>query len=707
MATNDSGILSASAARPGPVPRSSGPPPLPSRSKAAPAPSTAPTPAPSPEPIPELASSPAPAPPASAPPSPPVKAPRRQIEKIEVEGEEGSAAVQHSTLRSGVAFLVSMVTHAVLLIALALWVMPETKHTFLAPLVVHEVEELPEELNTVILDERLDPATSLEVADSSSAAAGEAIRVSKPEMDRGVLEQDAAIREFGIEDPLAYKLTRGEMVSQVPDGTLGDARNIADNYQQAIDQITQEILLLLTEQKVLVIWCFDQSGSMKDDQKEIRDRLERVYAELGLSNAAAGDALATAVTSYGEKFACHTERPTTKLDVIRKAIDSVPVDDSGKEMMCEAVGRAIAQHRSYGTKGQRRMVLVLVTDESGEPENNAQYLEQAIQEAKAARCIVYVLGREAVFGYPYAHIVWVHPQTGRPHWIQIDRGPETAFPEQIQTDGFQRRYDAHSSGFGPYALSRLAHQTGGTFFMLPSVEKNLVWGEKRRYELEAMRAYRPDLRSQLDIFTERDRSKLRTMLWGIISDLNPYNPKSAQVIEMRVHFSPKFDEFVRQVPQEHQKAKIYMAYLDKAIDLLEKNKRLRQEEASHRWQGNYDLMIGQLVAYRARMIEYCVYLDAFVKTPKRAPLTKLVNTTPVYLIHWDITTRAKTLTGKQLEPLTTKADALFNEVIKNHPGTPWAARAQWELSRGYGIDLVPYYEPKYKDVKDAIPVPKL
>ena len=34
---------------------------------------------------------------------------------------------------------------------------------------------------------------------------------------------------------------------------------------------------MLEKGKVLAIWCFDQSESMKDDQKEIRDRIERVF----------------------------------------------------------------------------------------------------------------------------------------------------------------------------------------------------------------------------------------------------------------------------------------------------------------------------------------------------------------------------------------------------------------------------------------------
>ena len=63
----------------------------------------------------------------------------------------------------------------------------------------------------------------------------------------------------------------------------------------AVDRITQEILNRLAKGKVLVVWLMDESQSMEDDRNEIATRIDRVYQELGLSAAARGDALQTAV----------------------------------------------------------------------------------------------------------------------------------------------------------------------------------------------------------------------------------------------------------------------------------------------------------------------------------------------------------------------------------------------------------------------------
>jgi len=609
-------------------------------------------------------------------------------------------------LRSLSAFLVSMMVHLVLLIVLALWMVPGAVKEVLTPLIVDIEELIEEDLETVFLDESTEAATTLNlVAGGSPGSVGEpVVAVSDPVLDASILEMGNAGPRVSLDSSLGHAPRGVNLMADLPEGALGTARSIVDNYQQALDRITQEIMWMLSTQKVLVIWCFDQSESMKDDQQEIRDRIERVYAELGLTDLASGDALATAITSYGQGFQVHTQQPTSDLGEIRAAINSVPIDDSGEEFMCQAVGRSISLHRTYVNRTRRRMALILVTDESGNFEDNVKFLEEAIATAKSARCKVYVLGREAVFGYPYARMRWRHPQTNRPHWLIIDRGPETAFVEQLQTNGFRRRYDAFPSGYGPYEQSRLARQTGGIFFLLPSLETNLVRGEKRRYELQAMAGYRPDLRERLEIFQNRDDSELQMMIWGIVSDLNPYNKQSAKVIEMRVHFSPSPAEFVKQVVREQEKAKVYLTYLDRAAKLLQEKRRLRDDESSARWQANYDLLHAQLLAYKVRVYEYGSYLGEFVKDPKVVPLRKPPN---LRLVHWDITTRAETLTGELTASTIDQANALFAEVIEKHPGTPWAARANWELRRGYGVELRPDYEPPYKQVSNPIPVPKL
>ena len=620
---------------------------------------------------------------------------------------ERQPLVSGSAVRSAVGFLASMTVHLLLVIGLALWVIPGVIETSTASLVVTTEERL-EDLETVFLDEQDRAATEMTFAVASAsdilgAENSQADKLREIELDESLLE-DPVGTTVDIDGMLASMAGRGDLIDEVPEGTPGKGRAIVDGYQEAIDHITREIMLMLYKQKVLVIWCFDQSESMKDDQREIRDRIERVYAELGLSDRASGDALVTAVTSYGQSFIVHTRAPTSDYDEIRAAIDAVPIDPSGEEIMCQAVGRSILLHQDYASKGRRRLALILVTDESGDRAGNDQFLEATIAEAKKARCKIYILGREAVFGYPFAYFRYNHPQTGRRHWLRVDRGPETAFVEQLQVNGFRRRHDAHPSGFGPYEQSRMARETGGIFFMLPSAESTLVRGDQRRYELEAMEWYRPDLRSRKEIYLDRDKHELRTLLWKVISDLNPYAQNTKKVVEVRDNFSPDLSLLVQQVRENQAKAKLVIGYMTEAAEELAKKKFLRDREPEIRWKANYDLMYAQLLAYQVRLYEYGAYLEQFLKNPVEVPLRKPSN---LHLSHWDIHTRKNRLTSESTQEYIDEANELFSALIEEYPGTPWAARSEWEKKRGYGVELVPIYYPPYKEVKNPTPLPKL
>ena len=646
-------------------------------------------------------------------PEGPVTAMSESIGNPDVVSPARGSSFRH-LLRSSSAFAISMILHALILVVLGVLTVSSDVASFVETIIAEIRDELvDDELVSVELEEELKPADELseQLVDSSPALGipGAAPGSSSQQimLNKEIVQQfDTATSEVVIDSPFMQLPSTTKLLNHLPEGALGDPRQIVDDYQQAIDRITQEVMWMLDRGDVMLIWCFDQSESMKNDQQEIRQRINRVYDELGLSENAKGDQLLTAVTSFGQGFLQHTRRPTSDLDQVRTAIDSVPIDPSGKELMCQSVGTAIRLHRQYSKK--RQMAMVLVTDESGDPENNDRFLEAAIAEAKAANCRIYVMGRESVFGYPYAFMRWPHPQTGNVHWLRVDRGPETAFVEQLQTNGFRRRRDAFSSGFGSYEQARIAQQTGGIFFMLPSVETNLVRGnaDKRRYQLEAMYPYQPDLRSRLVQFVDRDRYPLRTFLWKVVNDLNPYRPEVAEIIEVRMAFSRNPQQFVQQVRESQAKAKVYLDYLATTQLVLEEASEHRRQEVSPRWMANYDLIHAQVIAYQARIYEYGASLEAFLQNPKIVPLSRPPNLT---LSHWDVVTRKETITGPISQPYVDKATELFELVISRHPGTPWAERAAQELKRGYGIYLRPDYDPppRPRVSGPVIPIPKL
>lgn len=578
----------------------------------------------------------------------------------------------------------SLVVHAVILLLLAYIFLPVHKKA--PPPTINSVVLRPEETLTQLLDENTEAGSMIQMAGASSStldgAASQIEAVAEPKLDTAPTEGVQAPR-IGLEAGLANLPDNG-LGSDLGMESPGEPAAAVEGYGGAMDRITQEILLMLDNSKVLVVWLFDQSLSLKDDQEEIKGRLDRVYQELGFRTATDGDALLTVVASYGANSMVHTRRPTTEIESIQNAIDEIPIDESGEEATCKALVEIIGSHRKYAIQGKRQLALILVTDESGD---DGDGIEPTIETARAANCRIYSLGREAVFGYPFATLRWVDPETQLEFWRQVRRGPETPRVEQMQSNGIWRRYDAHPSGFGPYELVRLCRETGGIYFMLPSLETNLVRGEKRIYELDAMRPYLPDSRSRAEYDSDLKKNPMRRTIGEVIATLNPIsNPGFA----LQQDYPVDPNEFVAAANREAAKARVMIdAYLS-AEQTLRQFEQQRRFEASHRWQANYDLLLAQTIAYRVRVNEYVAYIDAFMQNPKARKNPKTT--------HWRVDFRPKSIaaelptTGEQTSDLVQASSELLIKVIKDHPGTPYAARAQWELGRGYGIEMREHFE---------------
>ena len=244
--------------------------------------------------------------------------------------------------------------------------------------------------------------------------------------------------------------------------------------------------------------------------------------------------------------------------------------------------------------------------------------------------------------------------------------------------------------------------------MLPTIEKELVGGEadKRRYELNAMKPYLPDLDSRQKQLAMRKDYPLRSFIWQVIVDLNPLNEETAQIIELDLTFPREPDRFLVRARQEQEKAKIYINYLANTQALLEEAYPFREDELNARWQANYDLIYAQLIAYQARVYEYGAALETFIRNPKQVPQMMPPNRR---LIRWDLRNRLKLSAEEVSRPYINRASELFEKVIELHPGTPWAERASEEIKRGFGLEVMPVYRAPPRPTPNAprIPIPKL
>jgi hypothetical protein len=498
--------------------------------------------------------------------------------------------------------------------------------------------------------------------------------------------------------PSASMLTRS-LGGGIGGLVAGDVTHPTANVGEALDQLAREILRHVQDHPLLVVWVFDESNSMKDDQQAIKQKFDRITSELARSvdpDQAAQMALSHVVASFGKDLHIDLPTPTADLAKIAQAIDRIRVDETGAESTFQAVEALI--RRYGGDLGKdRRMILVLVTDESGD---DGDAIEQARQVAVKANVAIYVIGRQSLFGRAGVTLPYKDPVTGDTYWPQIQRGPESAALENLQYDGLHGRWDEQPSGFAPYELARLTKDTGGIYFLLPSEEEmraDLRQREKA-YSMATLREYVPDYESRAVYATRASRSPLRRSLLDIVQQ----TAKGG----FRRNFPVEPGPLAQAIAEELPKVKLQLATLltiEKRLRTLQAD---RDREPDKRWQAHYDLMLAQVVAYQVKAYEYGATLTemgnklkAGQLQPKTAPVKdKLV---VEWVLDHDRTLRAdKVATG----PPSQEANRLFGLVLERHPNSPWADLARDELDRGFGCRWSEWHHsPKYDERAKLVP----
>ena len=629
----------------------------------------------------------------------------------------------------------SIVVHGLLLGSLAVW-------TFKLQ------EDQPEVvLESVFDDERVpeeftqDLETDQEIAETQNFVAGGVVSTAiggsgAPAVQQQKVEQSESLQEVDFNVNVTNIDLPGENLIGTDLGVgevNGEVGAVVEGYGAALGRITQELIRLMRQQKVMAVWLFDESNSMKDDQQEIAQKFHKVYEELGIQTRTdkvlkmQDQVLLTSICSFGKGLNYITKNPTTDVKEIQQAIDRIPIDESGDENMCSAIEAVVNKYKSMARGQKRRMVVIIVSDESpsdsGDLNFDSQALENAIKVCEDTKTPAYLLGREAIFGYPYARITWKDPEFGLNHWVRINRGPETGFPECLQWNGLHSRWDSFSSGFGPYSQVRLCKETGGIFFMLPGEEENLSGAgahESRKFAALAMKEYEPLLLARRDYAESRARSKYRTGLWEIIVATNAHKIGE---LNMRVHhYSTDAEQFQKDAGPQFKRAVDGMALIEKSLASLDQLRPLRAKEDSQRWRACFDLMYAQLLSYRIRLFQYLLLLDDHQakkpkpKDPKHNEWNlgynkKMIEPDEEQFKRLKAAFKLKMDHSEYLAMLKEQsqlANEAYEFVKKEHEGTPWARRANYEKDQlGYGMHIRSgFRDPRYREVGKRIKVPK-
>jgi hypothetical protein len=238
----------------------------------------------------------------------------------------------------------------------------------------------------------------------------------------------------------------------------------AGGVEGAIDRLAWEIAGSLREKKTLVVWMFDVSPSLSVRRATIADRVENVYKQLTALNVGADKALKSAVAVFGEKCTIVTDKPLDDAADLVKTVRNIKSESSGEENTFAAVSKVAKHFTSFRTEQRRDVMIILVTDEAGSDPGN---LEQAIVTCKRYGMRCYCVGDSAPFGRESVEAPF-ELESGESVIGVMQKGPESYYPELVRL-GFwgtnSNDLDDMSSGFGPYALTRLCAETNGLYFI--------------------------------------------------------------------------------------------------------------------------------------------------------------------------------------------------------------------------------------------------
>lgn len=557
--------------------------------------------------------------------------------------------------------------------------------------------ELPELLEEELLpqeflssDEPMDDIGALSQAGLDSARAAAEV-VDEQSL---VIFEPEAITDFGehmtleVDAPVFQGPEFSDSLPVQGAGSVGTTGALG-----AIDRITHEIMTSVELQPTLVVWLFDQSGSLRDERAKILKRFRSIYDQLGVIEASKNPAfrkdidkpLLTAIVGFGEVPRMLTDEPTDDIDAILAAVEAIEDDDSGRENVFQAISKSADRFRTYRRAkfGSRNVMLVVFTDESGD---DVDRLDETVELCRNLAMPVYVVGRPAPFGRKSAYVKWIDPDPKfdqRPQWVPVNLGPETLMPERLKLHflGAGRDDQLLDSGYGPYALTRLCYETGGLYFSSHPNRKvgrnvsgretsNLAAHISTFFDPQVMRRYQPDY---LSVQEYRKRLQTNRARGALVAAAQMSWTSPLEDIRMRF---PKRDEsqLATSLSVAQRDAAVRQPKLDRICQTLQAGEADRDQLKTSRWQVGYDLAMGRALAAKVRNVGYNAML---AKAKQGMAFAEEKSNT------W-ILSADEEFANSSLEKIADKAEFYLRRVLEDHADTPWAKLAERELRSPLG-----------------------
>lgn len=515
---------------------------------------------------------------------------------------------------------------------------------------------------------------------------------------------------------------------RAPSSATGGGVVAAEGVGSAVDGILSTIRGELATGDLLVVWLLDASLSLYDDRQQVAARIEPFYRDLEARRGKSHQLMNAAVAFGGSTL--ELVAPTKFGLKMIEAVADTPIDQTGLENVMTAIDQCVHKYRKSWRGG---ILIVVWTDESGD---DTLQLEDMIALCRQQRVVVSVVGPSSAFGSEMGVHPYVDRGTGYRFLLPIKRGPDTSFAERLllaywhdstlppwtlrgaQVGGNVPWYggpyrEGLLSGVGPYALTRLALQTGGKYTLLDHDYT------RAPFKFEDMKAYLPDYGSADEYLRMLRYHPLRQA----VSDVVQLSYDQQKILSLpKLSFISRRSEsypfgvhnvymtagefrsaLAGEFAAETAKLSIASAVLEEASARFGAAgmEKLYEREDSPRWRAWYDLTRGRLLSMSVRHVEYKLTCQLVFAN------AGMLNSDTNHIVFEP----SQQLKSTDSEVLKRAADAkrLLQRCIDKNPDTPWAFLARWELDQPLGLSVrqtvIP--APRPGPGRPAAPVPSL